>query len=77
MKKYSFFKFDTSSKLASNKGICEGMVNNETGEITATIEYGLTSYSEEYKLNIKNEVNIFPYTIEDRIILNARKSTLN
>jgi hypothetical protein len=53
------------------------MVNNETGEITATIEYGLTSYFEEYKLNIKNEVNIFPYTIEDRIILNARKSTLN
>ena len=67
------FEFNTSERMASNKGHIIGMVNIRTGEIIAYQTFGLMSYYEEYKLNTKDKVNAFPCTTEDRIILNARR----
>lgn len=73
MKKYLFFEFDSGYIAASNKGICRAMLNTESGEIQATISYGLMSYRDAYIININDEVNEFPYCIQDRIIGKAKK----
>lgn len=73
--RYGFFSFRTGQMLASEEGLCNGMVNKETGEITAAIHYGTNWYREEYQLNTSDPISAFPYTVEDRIILNARQLT--
>ena len=67
------FEYNTFERMASNKGHIRAMVNTRTGEIIAYQNFGLMSYGNEYKLNIKNKVNTFPYTTEDKIILDARR----
>ncbi len=71
MKKYSFFEFETGAKIASTPGKVIGMVNNETGEITARQNFGPMSYMEIYSLNINDKTNLFANTIQDRIIFSA------
>lgn len=73
-RKYVFFRFQTGRRLASAYGCCSGQVDRQTGEILATITYGLFQYREVLKLNISDPVNTFPYTIEDEIICAARKA---
>lgn len=48
------------------------MVNTETGDVEASIYFGLMFYHEDYRLNVSDRVNIFPYSVEDKIILAAR-----
>lgn len=74
MSKYSSFDFKTSARMASNQGNLRGIVNNETGEITAIHSFGLMGYREEYNINISDDVNVFPYTLKDRIIMAAKKA---
>lgn len=74
LREYAVIDFYTKHRLASNRGQCRGTVDVETGEITAVVSYGLTSYHEKYKLNTSDEVNNFPYTVEDEIIIQARKA---
>lgn len=74
MSKWLNFKFSTCEKLASNKGTVCGMVNAITGEIIASQYFGLMSYRDNYNLNLSNKINLFPYTIEDRIILVAKQT---
>ena len=73
-RKYAFFTFRTGRRLASAEGCCSGQVDCRTGEILATITYGLSQYREILKLNISDPVRSFPYTIEDEIICAARKA---
>ena len=73
-RKYAFFTFRTGRRLASAEGCCSGQVDCRTGEILATITYGLSQYREVLKLNISDPVHSFPYTIEDEIICAARKA---
>lgn len=49
-------------------------MDRQTGEILATISYGLFQYREVLKLNTSDPVNTFPYTIEDEIICAARRA---
>ena len=42
--RYVFFKFRTGQRLASEYGVCSGQVDRRTGEILATITYGLFQY---------------------------------
>lgn len=72
--RYVFFKFRTGQRLASEYGVCSGQVDRWTGEIRATITYGLFQYRETFKLNLSDPVHSFPYTIEDEIICAARKA---
>lgn len=72
--RYVFFKFRTGQRLASEYGVCSGQVDRRTGEILATITYGLFQYRETFKLNLTNPVHSFPHTIEDEIICAARKA---
>ena len=72
--RYVFFKFRTGQRLASEYGVCSGQVDRRTGEILATITYGLFQYRETFKLNLSDPVHSFPYTIEDEIIRAARKA---
>ena len=72
--RYVFFKFRTGQRLASEYGVCSGQVDRRTGEILATITYGLFQYRETFKLNLSDPVHSFPYTIEDEIICAARKA---
>lgn len=72
--KYAFFRFRTGRHLASACGCCSGQVDRQTGEILATISYGLFQYREVLKLNTSDPVNTFPYTIEDEIICAARRA---
>lgn len=73
-KKYAFFSFSIKERLASEYGRCSGQVNLQTGEILASVSYGLFQYREHYCLNISNQINAFPYTIEDRIICAAKRA---
>ena len=73
-RKYAFFTFRTGRRLASAEGCCSGQVDCRTGEILATITYGLFQYRETFKLNLSDPVHSFPYTIEDEIICAARKA---
>ena len=73
-RKYAFFTFRTGRRLASAEGCCSGQVDCRTGEILATITYGLSQYREVLKLNISDPVHSFPCTIEDEIICAARKA---
>ena len=73
-RKYAFFRFQTGKRLASAYGCCSGQVDRRTGEILATITYGLFQYRETFKLNLTNPVHSFPHTIEDEIICAARKA---
>lgn len=73
-RKYAFFRFQTGKRLASAYGCCSGQVDRRTGEILATITYGLFQYREMFKLNLTDPVHSFPYTIEDEIICAARKA---
>lgn len=73
-RKYAFFRFQTGKRLASAYGCCSGQVDRRTGEILATITYGLFQYRETFKLNLTNLVHSFPHTIEDEIICAARKA---
>ena len=73
-RKYAFFRFQTGKRLASAYGCCSGQVDRRTGEILATITYGLFQYRETFKLNLSDPVHSFPYTIEDEIIRAARKA---
>lgn len=73
-RKYAFFTFRTGRRLASAEGCCSGQVDCRTGEILATITYGLSQYRAILKLNISDPVRSFPYTIEDEIICAARKA---
>ena len=73
-RKYAFFTFRTGRRLASAEGCCSGQVDCRTGEILATITYGLFQYRETFKLNLSDPVHSFPYTIEDEIIRAARKA---
>ena len=73
-RKYAFFTFRTGRRLASAEGCCSGQVDCRTGEILATITYGLSQYREILKLNISDPVHSFPYTIEEEIICAARKA---
>ena len=73
-RKYAFFRFQTGKRLASAYGCCSGQVDRRTGEILATITYGLFQYRETFKLNLSDPVHSFPYTIEDEIIRVARKA---
>jgi len=73
MNKWINFDFNTSDCMASNKGHVRGMVNIQTGNIIAKQFYGTMGYYDDYRLNISDKVNDFPYTTEDRIILSARK----
>ena len=73
-RKYAFFTFRTGRRLASAEGCCSGQVDCRTGEILATITYGLFQYRETFKLNLTNPVHSFPHTIEDEIICAARKA---
>ena len=73
-RKYAFFTFRTGRRLASAEGCCSGQVDCRTGEILATITYGLSQYRDVLKLNISDPVRSFPYTIEDEIICAARKA---
>lgn len=73
-RKYAFFTFRTGRWLASAEGCCSGQVDCRTGEILATITYGLSQYREVLKLNISDPVHSFPCTIEDEIICAARKA---
>ena len=73
-RKYAFFRFQTGRHLASECGCCSGQVDRQTGEILATITYGLFQYRETFKLNLSDPVHSFPYTIEDEIICAARKA---
>lgn len=73
-RKYAFFRFQTGKWLASKCGSCFGQVDCQTGEIQATITYGVFQYREVLKLNISDPIHIFPYTIEDEIIFAARKA---
>lgn len=66
-RKYAFFRFQTGKRLASAYGCCSGQVERRTGEILATITYGLFQYRETFKLNLTDPVHSFPYTIEDEI----------
>ena len=72
--RYVFFKFRTGQRLASEYGVCSGQVDRRTGEILATITYGLFQYRETFKLNLSDPVHSCPYTIEDEIICAARKA---
>ena len=72
--RYVFFKFRTGQRLASEYGVCSGQVDRRTGEILATITYGLFQYRETFKLHLSDPVPSFPYTIEDEIICAARKA---
>ena len=73
-RKYAFFTFRTGRRLASAEGCCSGQVDCRTGEILATITYGLVQYRETFKLNLSDPVHSFPYTIEGEIICAARKA---
>lgn len=73
-RKYAFFRFQTGKRLASAYGCCSGQVDRRTGEILATITYGLFQYREMFKLKLSDPVHSFPYTIEDEIIRAARKA---
>lgn len=73
-RRYAFFRFQTGRQLASVGGHCSGQVDRRTGEILATISYGLHQYREVLKLNISDPVSAFPYTIEDEIICAARRA---
>ena len=73
-RKYAFFRFQTGKRLASAYGCCSGQVDRRTGEILATITYGLFQYRETFKLNLSDPVHSFPYTIEGEIICAARKA---
>ena len=73
-RKYAFFRFQTGKRLASAYGCCSGQVDRWTGEIRATITYGLFQYRETFKLNLSDPVHSFPHTIEDEIIRAARKA---
>ena len=73
-RKYAFFRFQTGKRLASAYGCCSGQVDRRTGEILATITYGLFQYREMFKLKLSDPVHSFPYTIEDEIICAARKA---
>ena len=73
-RKYAFFRFQTGKRLASAYGCCSGQVDRRTGEILATITYGLFQYRETFKLNLSDPVHSFPYMIEDEIIRAARKA---
>lgn len=73
-RKYAFFRFQTGKRLASAYGCCSGQVDRRTGEILATITYGLFQYRETFKLNLSDPVHSFPYTIDDEIICVARKA---
>ena len=73
-RKYALFTFRTGRRLASAEGCCSGQVDCRTGEILATITYGLSQYRAILKLNISDPVRSFPYTIEDEIICAARKA---
>ena len=73
-RKYAFFTFRTGRRLASAEGCCSGQVDCRTGEILATITYGLFQYRETFKLNLSDPVHSFPHTIEDEIICAARKA---
>lgn len=70
--KYVFFDFSTGTYAASHRGKGWGMVNTETGDVDASIYFGLMFYHEDYRLNVSDRVNIFPYSVEDKIILAAR-----
>ena len=48
-RKYAFFRFQTGKRLASAYGCCSGQVDRRTGEILATITYGLFQYRETFK----------------------------
>lgn len=73
-RKYAFFRFQTGKRLASAYGCCSGQVDRRTGEILATITYGLFQYRGTFKLNLSDPVHSFPHTIEDEIIRAARKA---
>ena len=74
MNKWLNFEFNTCEKLASIKGTVLGMVNTITGEIIASQHFGLMSYRDTYNLNLSDKVNLFPYTIEDMILIVATKT---
>ena len=73
-KRYAFFSFFTTGRLASEYGHCSGQVDLRTGEILANISYGLFQYREDYRLNIKNRVSDFPHTTEELIVCAARRA---
>lgn len=72
--KYVFFDFSTGTYAASHRGKGRGMVNTETGDIEASIYFGLMLYHENYCLNVSDRVSDFPYSVEDKIILAARNA---
>lgn len=69
---YRFFSFGTSERMASEYGHCSGQVNLRTGEILASISYGLFHHRETHQLNMTDPVSQFPYTTKDLIICAAR-----
>ena len=72
--KYVSFDFSTGTYAASHRGKGRGMVNTDTGDIEASIYFGLMFYHKNYRLNVSNRVNTFPYSMEDKIILAARNA---
>ena len=82
MKQYIFFdfKFKQRGKKTGQRGYyC--MLNTDTGEITAEEIISIEAWQDFYKpvrqnvkLNIDSRVNIFPYTDNDFIVINARKA---
>lgn len=67
--KYQFFSFQTSERLASEYDRCSGQIDLRTGEILASITYGLFQHRERYRLHVDDP---FPCTTEDQIISAAR-----
>ena len=69
------FSFKTNGMAAGVKGSGEGVVNPCSGKIIARISYGIaTSYRDNFNLTTADEVNLFPYTDEDHILLAAKKA---
>lgn len=73
MSRYKFFQFNTSEKMASNKGIVSGYVDTNTGIIEVTQTWGTMGYNEQYKYNIADKINSFPFTTKDFILLQVKK----
>lgn len=70
--KYQFFSFQTSERLASEYDRCSGQIDLRTGEILASITYGLFQHRECYRLHVDDPISQFPCTTEDQIISAAR-----
>ena len=60
------------TKKSDTKVIWDGMINTTTGEITARSNKPV-AHPYEKRLNIRHQINHFPHTDEDFIILAARE----